>query len=336
VVLSFDKIESISVKYKSPEERTQDIEKVVNWLRRKGKKDKKYDPTGKFRKIDMLLPKKKNQSLDDRARAIEGAFDYMRHNDISFEDDSVVEKLSKLGAIPISRQTPEQRTKNQQDALNWLRSKGKNDDLIDPTGEFRKLNTMLEMKPSQSHEDRAKDIEMVSDWIRNNAIDVDYCLLDPDDETYFEAKRAHEQRSKDFGDVLNWLRNKGIDDITYDPSGEFRRLDGMLPKKRGQTAEGRARDIEGALDWLRRKDASPKVDEQDVDIDTFSAIPVSRRSIEQRSNDLEKVMNWLRSKGEDDEITDSTGVFRNMDGILPVKRYQSPEDRAHEIERGLD
>ena len=38
-VPAFDKIESISSKYRSPEDRAQDIEKVMNWLRRKGKKD---------------------------------------------------------------------------------------------------------------------------------------------------------------------------------------------------------------------------------------------------------------------------------------------------------
>lgn len=335
---AFDKFDLISAKYRSPEERSQDIEKVMNWLRRKGKKDKKYDPTSDFRKIDMLLPKKKNQPLEDRARSIEGVLDYLRNNGVSLEADNVVEKLSTLDFIPTSRQTPEQRSKNQQDALMWLRNKGKNDDLTDPTGEFGKVDSLLERRPGQSQEERAKDIELACDWLRNRrSSDLDDFSPDLDDgPSTFVGMRSQEQRSTDLANALNWLRNKGVEDHKLDPSGEFRRLDAMLPKKRGQTPDDRAREIEGALDWLREKDAGPGVDECDTDFVTISAIPVSRRTIEQRSTELEKVADWLRNKGKDDDITDPTGVFRSMDAILPFKQYQTPLDRAHEIERALD
>ena len=333
----FDKIESINAKYRSPEERSEEIEKIMNWLRRKGKKDKKYDPTGEFRKIDMLLPKKKNQSLEDRARSIEGVLDYVRNTGVSLVDDDVVEKLSKLDFLPVSRQTPEQRSKNQQDALNWLRNKGKNDDLNDPTGEFAKLDSLLEHKPGQSRDERARDIEVASDWLRNRAGDVADSLLDLDDGfTGSSGKRSREQRSMDLANVVNWLRNKGVEDYKHDPSGEFRRLDAMLPKKRGQTPEDRAREIEGALDWLREKDASLGVDDHDSNFVMVPSIPVSKRTIEQRSAELEKVTNWLRNKGKDDDVADPTGVFRKMDAMLPSKQYQTPLDRAGEIERAID
>jgi hypothetical protein len=50
--------------------------------------------------------------------------------------------------------------------------------------------------------------------------------------------------------TLDWLRNKGKDDDKTDPTGEFRKLDQLMPQKRDQTPESRSRDIEGALDWM--------------------------------------------------------------------------------------
>jgi hypothetical protein len=35
--------------------------------------------------------------------------------------------------------------------------------------------------------------------------------------------------------TLDWLRNKGKDDDKTDPTGEFRKLDQLMPQKRGQT-----------------------------------------------------------------------------------------------------
>ena len=45
-----------------------------------------------------------------------------------------------------------------------------------------------------------------------------------------------------------WLRNgKNPSD---DTDGDFKTVDQMLPRRPGQTPEQRARDIEGALDWM--------------------------------------------------------------------------------------
>ena len=42
-------------------------------------------------------------------------------------------------------------------------------------------------------------------------------------------------------------------DDSNDPTGEFKKVDQLLPKKRGQTPEDRARDVEAVLDWMRNK-----------------------------------------------------------------------------------
>ena len=333
---SFENIESVFSAYSSPEQRSEDVEGVLNWLKRKGKKDRKYDPTGDFRKLDKLLPKKKFQQLKDRARAIEGALDYIRNSGVSLTDDGVIEKLSNLGSVPISKRTPEQRIKNQQDALNWLRNKGENDNLIDSTGEFEKLDSLLPKNGAQSLEDRAKEIEMSSDWIRNKCLGgADYLLGSESAPTFDAGKRSPEQRSKDLSDALNWLRNKGDDDGIYDPNGEFRRLDGMLPKKRGQSSEDRASEIEGALDWMRQKDVSSHGADAVPEFDKVPTMEIVNSSPEQNVIDLENALNWLRNKGKGKKY-DANGEFRKLDAMLPIKQGQSPNDRAREIVGALD
>lgn len=107
-----------SVATQSPERREKDLHNALNWIRHK--MDSMYDPTGEFKRLDSLLPRKRDQSLEDRARELEGTLDWMRQKGLSPFDES--------------------------------------DALIDPSGEFKKLNAILPSKPNQSPEDRAREL----------------------------------------------------------------------------------------------------------------------------------------------------------------------------------
>jgi hypothetical protein len=88
----------------------------------------------------------------------------------------------------------------------------------------------------------------------------------------------------------------------YDPTKEFCMLDSSLPKRRGQTPEDRARDIEGALDWLRSKAPGAADDDDSIPLfDKIGSVSMSRRSPEQRAKDLDDALNWMRNKGKDDD-----------------------------------
>ena len=65
--------------------------------------------------------------------------------------------IEKSGSIPVSRRTPEDREKDIDDIVRWLRN-GK-DDSDDPTVEFEKIDQMVSSKPGQNPKDRARDIE---------------------------------------------------------------------------------------------------------------------------------------------------------------------------------
>jgi hypothetical protein len=85
-------------------------------------------------------------------------------------------------------------------------------------------------------------------------------------------------------DSLNWFRNKGKDDYTNDPTGGFRKLDSMVPKK-GQTPESRARDIEDALDWMRNNVVSPDDDDAIEQFNKIGSISTSSISSHSRAAD---------------------------------------------------
>jgi hypothetical protein len=67
--IDFTKLGSVPICVRSPEDRQGELQEVMNWSRNKGKgKKSKYDPHGNFRKLDKLLPKKRGQTSDDRAK----------------------------------------------------------------------------------------------------------------------------------------------------------------------------------------------------------------------------------------------------------------------------
>jgi hypothetical protein len=110
------------------------------------------------------------------------------------------------------------------------------------------------------------------------------------------------------------------------PDDEFAKIDQMLPKKKNQTPRDRARDIEGALDWIRN---TTPVESGDTDTPPFKKlpnVPGTRRSPEDRQADVDNILNWLRN-GKD-EINDKTGEFDVIDQLLPKKPLQQPSNEG--------
>ena len=74
----------------------------------------------------------------------------MRSKGVSPHDEDALEQFSKLPSVHVSHRTPKQRGKDLEYSLNWLRNKGKDDDVNDATGEFRKLDSVLPKKRGQT------------------------------------------------------------------------------------------------------------------------------------------------------------------------------------------
>merc|ERR1711935_1144789 len=258
----------------------------------------------------------------------------MRNNDVSPHDESLKPDFDLLPSVPISRRTPEVRKEDMDNVLGWLRQN--KDPSFDLSGEFTKVDQFLPEKKGQKPKERAREIENTLDWMRSAALKPSAELDIP---LGFEklgsvpiSRRTPEERKRDVDDVMNWLRN-GKPEFD-DPTGDFTRLDQLLPKKKGHTSKDRARDIEGTLDWMRNMGLVLDETEPRELFSRLPLIPSSVRSPEDRKDDVENVLNWLRSPG--DENLDPTGEFSQIDEALPQKRGQTPESRSIEIEQALD
>ena len=99
--------------------------------------------------IDLILPKKKGQAAEDRARDIEGALDWLRSKEPGADEDTRLASMQPE-FVSLSRRTPQERTKNLDEILSWCRSGGNKSK--DPTGEFRKIDSLLQKTPGQTPE----------------------------------------------------------------------------------------------------------------------------------------------------------------------------------------
>ena len=157
--------------------------------------------------------------------------------------------LSKIGSVPVSRRSPEERKQEVDAVLKWLRNGKKPKD--DVTGDFEKIDQLLPRQPGQKPSSRARDIEGALDWMRNNGVKADETKLPFDMEKLAPAlldQRSSEERQRDLLSVLSWLRN-GMDDEN-DPTGNFAKIEEFLPTQEGQSLRDRAVEIEEALDWI--------------------------------------------------------------------------------------
>merc|ERR1712232_1118474 len=113
--LGMDKLPSIPVKRRSPEDREKDVNDITNWIR-KGRPSNLDSPINEFKTIDQMLPTKKKQSADDRAMDVEGVLNWMRTNNIpsvpTFDQSDMPFGVDKLSSIPVKRRSPEDRQKD--------------------------------------------------------------------------------------------------------------------------------------------------------------------------------------------------------------------------------
>jgi hypothetical protein len=81
------------------------------------------------------------------------------------DDHGVSVYLEKLPSLPISNRSLDDRQKEVEEFLNWIRA-GKPTDKGTPTDRSAKIDQMLPRKKHQTPPDRARDIEGALDWTR--------------------------------------------------------------------------------------------------------------------------------------------------------------------------
>jgi len=83
-------------------------------------------------------------------------------------DDELNPSFSQLPSVPVSKRSPQDRKKETDSVLSWLRNP--QDQKLDPTEEFTRVDQMLPKKKGQKPEDRAREIEGALDWMRNKDV----------------------------------------------------------------------------------------------------------------------------------------------------------------------
>jgi hypothetical protein len=256
----------------------------------------------------------------------------MRNSGVEPDEDNSIVCFEPATSVSSDRRSPEQRAKDLESMLQWLRS-GK-DDVDDPEGNFKRIDQMLPQKIGHSPLERANDLDQALNWIRMNGTSPAFHDGDVSGFSSFASipisRRSPGDREQTVDDILTWIRSGKAD--SNDPTLEFKKIDQMIPNKAGQTPEKRARALEGVLDWMRDHGFTPADDANAFKM--IGSVPMSRCSPEERSQDIETIMNWLRNGSPESE--DPNGDFKRVDQMLPRKHGQSPEDRARQIEGVMD
>jgi hypothetical protein len=99
----------------------------------------------------------------------------------------------------------------------------------------------------------------------------------------------------------------------------FTKLDQVLPAKMGQSHDERAKEIDGAMDWMRHHGISLNENGPFPAFECIISIPVSRRSPDERKQDIADVLNWLKSGKKSNENHEQPSHFKKLDIALPKK-----------------
>merc|ERR1712183_578559 len=110
-----DKLPSIPIKRRSPEDRQKDVDNIIDWIK-EGRPSNLDSPTNEFETIDRMLPKKEKQNADDRAKDIEGVLNWIRTNSVpsvsTFDENDMPLGMDKFPSIPVKRRSLEDRQKD--------------------------------------------------------------------------------------------------------------------------------------------------------------------------------------------------------------------------------
>merc|ERR1712196_638162 len=143
-------------------------------------------------------------------------------------------------------------------------------------------------------------------------------------------RRSPEERLNDVEDITDWIRKGRPSDVDT-PTQEFATIDQMLPLKKKQSPDDRAKNVEGILNWMRSNVPSVPFT-NDIEKLGSSSVPMKRRSSEEREKDLNDITDWIRKGRPIDDSDSTTNEFATIDQMLPLKKKQSPDDRAKDAE----
>merc|ERR1712157_69838 len=211
--------------------------------------------------------------------------------------------------------------------LNWMRS---NVPSVPFEDGIEKLSSPSVPVKRRSPEDREKDVNNISDWIRkgrpsdddsptNEFSTIDQ-MLPP------KKKQSPDDRAKDIEGVLTWMRSN-VPSVPFDEGIES--LSSPSVPVRRRSPEERQNDVDDITDWIRKGRPSDvgSLPSEFATIDKM--LPIKKKEKpDDRAKDIEGVLNWMRSNVPSVPFED--GIEKLNSPSVPVKR-RSPEDREKDV-----
>jgi len=267
-----------------------------------------------------------------------GLIGWLRSGGDEAEDPTgILSKINKL--LPArSGQAEEERAKDMENALDWLRAKGVDIEGLPESTSFDTVGFGPSVKSSGLGEN-SKDIDDALNWLRN----MDDITLDPTG--IFKQLHASlpkkpgqtlEERAVEITNALNWMRNRGLDP-TVDDDESYPKV-GFTPIA-GSPAGERSSNLEDALNWLRNKDLvedDTLFDPTGVFKKLNASLPKKTgQSPEERAKDIDNALTWMKQKGlVDDDQDISMPSFDKLDR-MDVTAKRSPAERANDMDDAL-
>jgi hypothetical protein len=273
----------------------RDFENAVAWLisdNKEGLEDSNY-----FKKLDLMLPKKPNQSTEQRAKEMARALEWVRMTSGVKSDKP---KESSARSKKDAKDEKEDRKEEKKEKL-------KKDDKLKKLK--KNVDVVKKMPKKQDEKEKASNI------LSKVRASIPTIKLDKDTEN-----------------ALIWLKADGTGNL--EDAANFKKLDSMLAKKPDQPMEDRAVDMAKALKFLRKKGMD--VQQKDIK-QTGKESSQGQTDELSQNRDLEHAVNYLKAKREGKDVSklEDAISFQKLENMLPKKVNQEIEDRAQEMVKML-
>jgi hypothetical protein len=128
----------------------------------------------------------------------------MRNHGVKPVSDPTILDFESIGTVQIKRRSPDDRKKEIDNILNWIRSGKPHDE--DSCEIYCKIDQMLRATKGQTPRDRARNIESALDWMRNTGVapdvDDDYTPANRNENFIPVHQRSPEQRARDLFNIV--------------------------------------------------------------------------------------------------------------------------------------
>jgi len=348
------------------------MESALDWLRNNEAAARDLDDLSDLASFKSLGLAKDRQATSEEKRVSEmaSALDWLRSNDAAGTgslDDMSLAPIRSMGGTGIGGNS------KMAAALDWLRQNdgdlGGFDDPSVGSRSARSGGTLATRGPITDEEKRARDMAAALDWMRGAG------GLGGADDPSVASKLSHGPQSifdptaQSMNDALAWLRKNdvgmgGLDDPSVASIKTSKSLGSRGPLT---DEERRARDMAGALDWLKGNDATSLTGVDDPSVASMghlgpgglnldpTKIEMYRKRAglddsslaskkgpllpeQQKASQMESALDWLRTNSLDvsDIDLDTLSAFRNLAGMSSIRDGIAIADKPKALNEAMD